>query len=100
FWLRLWSASGRERRGALRHALTIARRCSWLLPQQPPMILTPNSVMKSRKAAAIGSGSMGYTARPLTFRGIPALGMVEMGRGQFSLRKRTGLRLWSGPVDQ
>src|SRR5947207_629674 len=97
---RLPSAIGRGRRGALRQALTIACRCSWLLPQHPPTILTPISVMKSRKASAIGSGSIGYTARPLTLSGIPALGMVEIGNGQFSARKRTGSRICSGPVEQ
>ena len=98
--VKLASAIGRGRRGTLRQALTIALRCSWLLPQQPPTILTPNSLIKSRRAAAIGSGSIGYTANPLTLSGIPAFGIVEMGSGQFSARKRTGSRIYSGPVEQ
>ena len=98
--VKLASAIGRGRRGTLWQALTIARRCSWLLPQQPPTILTPNSLINSRSAAAIGTGSIGYTANPLTLSGIPAFGIVEMGSGQFSARKRTGSRICSGPVEQ
>src|SRR5207247_2763641 len=98
--VKLASAIGRGRRGTLRQALTIALRCSWLLPQQPPTILTPNSLINSRSTAAIGTGSIGYTANPLTLSGIPAFGIVEMGSGQFSARKRTGSRIYSGHVEQ
>src|SRR5260370_17755027 len=42
---RLLSAIGRGWRGVLRHALTMACKCSWLLQQQPPQMFAPNSVI-------------------------------------------------------
>ena len=60
--------------------------CSGVVPQQPPMRATPSSSTKRRCHTASSSGSSGYSVRPSTSIGRPALGMTEMGPGQRSAR--------------
>ncbi len=79
---------------------TTWRRCSGVVPQQPPTTFTPISRTNSSCAAASASGVSGYTARPPSLWGIPAFGMTLMGSGTFSVSQRTGWRMCSGPVEQ
>ena len=54
----------------------------WVVPQHPPIILTPNSRTYRTRCSAISSGGNLKTVRPFSDTGNPAFGMTDMGNGE------------------
>jgi hypothetical protein len=54
--------------------------CAGIVPQHPPTMPTPSCSMYFSIAAAKGSGASGYSVRPSTSTGSPALGMTDTRR--------------------
>jgi hypothetical protein len=54
--------------------------CSGVVPQHPPTIRTPSRSTNLAMASTNGPGASGYSVRPSTRIGSPALGMTETGR--------------------
>ena len=79
-------AAGAETCGRVSTWCTVCRRCSGVVPQQPPTNPTANSSTISRSDRAIGSGSSGKEASPLTLIGMPAFGMIATGLVLYSPR--------------
>ncbi len=73
--------------------------CSGVVPQHPPTSDAPASTNLSI-ASTNASGVSGYSVRPSTMTGSPALGTTEKWRGQFSLSHATCSRISEGPVAQ
>ena len=81
-------------------ALRSAAICSVVVPQQPPTMLAPNSSIKRRIASEKSSARSGYSVRPSTRIGNPALGITENGRFQcLAMCARCGV-ISVGPVAQ
>ena len=77
-----------------------ALMCSLVVPQQPPTIPAPNSSMNRRIAVPKPSGRNGYSVRPSTRIGKPALGITLNGRFQCFAKYATCSAISVGPVAQ
>ena len=77
-----------------------AEMCSVVVPQQPPTMLTPRSPTKPDIRCAMGPACNGYSVRPSTKMGSPALGTTEMGRSQCLASHSTCGVISAGPVAQ
>ena len=96
-------ASGRGRRVASPRPCTFSttwRRCSGVVPQQPPTRARPKSLVKWSWAAASCSGVSGYDAPSLPSIGSPALGMHDRIVLACRDRWRRCSLISSGPVAQ
>ena len=77
-----------------------ALMCSLVVPQHPPTIPAPNSSMNRRIAAPNPSGRKGYSVRPSTRIGRPALGITLNGRFQYFAKYAMCSAISVGPVAQ
>ena len=71
-----------------------------MVPQQPPMMLTPNSVTNFSIQSASPSGPSGNTASSPTVFGSPAFGSTLSNLRLWRLRWRTSSFIRSGPTPQ
>ena len=72
---------------------------SGVVPQQPPMILTP-AQSRRRAYCAMYSGEHRYMLRPSTRMGSPALGMALSGLVAYSIMRSTVSSVALGPTEQ
>ncbi len=77
----------------------ISLMCSGVVPQQPPMILTP-AHSRRRAYCAMYSGEQRYMLRPSTRVGSPALGMALMGLEENCIIRSMVSSVALGPTEQ
>ena len=77
-----------------------APMCSVVVPQHPPIMLTPKSPTKPDIRSAMGAACNGYSVRPSTKIGNPAFGTTEIGRSQCLANHSTCGVISAGPVAQ
>ena len=66
------------RNGTLRHFSMVSRRCSGVVPQQPPSACTPMPAISSIRSEN-SAGAISNTVLPFSLRGRPAFGLTMIG---------------------